>query len=809
MAEIDRLTVVWDARFDRLEDKLNKAVRATYGAASKMEKRLDATNDNIGRKFGKGIGSTISNELDGLAGNVGRASTALSGFGAAGVAAAASLGGLLLVMGQIKAAVAFGDEIADSAQKIGVTTDTLQEFRYAIHQVGGETKDADEALGKFTQTLGKAQTGLGKRAGKGFAALGLDPKEFKDVDSALSAVLDRLSRVQSEAQRQSIASALGLEKFIPLAREGAAKTDQLREAARRLGYVMDADLIAKAGEANDKLEDLQQIIDVQLKSAFVDMAPVVLTVAQALADAARAVRELADDIKGAWPVLRSWVSLLKEAGGQTLKNLTGPVGQAVQGASALAREGLRKAGQAQRAKELGASIQNMLAGGPVDLRGSDFDPANRIRPAFEPIFQGSAGGGAKARAAKEAKDTTAQRTNEVEALFRDAERDLINAWQNLTRGADQRASQQLELLDLEKQERDASLAARASQIQADEGLTDAKKKALLAELEKLAVRQGEVDDLKREAIEQDLKQQVAQDRADIARAALRAEDELLALAAAGARTQAERRAIELRRIEIAEKTEREEIRLLKAKGDAASLAEAEARERVLNDGAEARRENARRDTADPAEQYRRDHDPAGAAERFEAITVGAFDNLADGLANAIVYADSLGDVAKNVFRQLVAELLANSIKSGIITPILGAFGFAAGGPVSGPGSSTSDSIPAMLSDGEFVVNAAAAKKHRALLEAINRGGVRGYAQGGMVAKYPTLQALKTMAVPKAAGVTVIQPFHFHAEGAVLTQELLNQANGYADKRATQAAQFARTAARQDSRKAAYDANLNQ
>ena len=48
-------------------------------------------------------------------------------------------------------------------------------------------------------------------------------------------------------------------------------------------------------------------------------------------------------------------------------------------------------------------------------------------------------------------------------------------------------------------------------------------------------------------------------------------------------------------------------------------------------------------------------------------------------------------------------------------------GFSTGGYVSGSGTGTSDSIPARLSDGEFVVNAKATKTNRALLEAINSG----------------------------------------------------------------------------------------
>lgn len=58
---------------------------------------------------------------------------------------------------------------------------------------------------------------------------------------------------------------------------------------------------------------------------------------------------------------------------------------------------------------------------------------------------------------------------------------------------------------------------------------------------------------------------------------------------------------------------------------------------------------------------------------------------------------------------------------------------ARGGAVSGPGGPTADMVPALLSDGEFVVNAAATNRHRPLLEAINAqrlaggGPVRGVA----------------------------------------------------------------------------------
>jgi len=59
--------------------------------------------------------------------------------------------------------------------------------------------------------------------------------------------------------------------------------------------------------------------------------------------------------------------------------------------------------------------------------------------------------------------------------------------------------------------------------------------------------------------------------------------------------------------------------------------------------------------------------------------------------------------------------------------------YADGGSVSGPGGPRDDKIPAMLSNGEFVVNARAAAKHRELLSLINSDqSVARFASGGSV-----------------------------------------------------------------------------
>ena len=63
----------------------------------------------------------------------------------------------------------------------------------------------------------------------------------------------------------------------------------------------------------------------------------------------------------------------------------------------------------------------------------------------------------------------------------------------------------------------------------------------------------------------------------------------------------------------------------------------------------------------------------------------------------------------------------------------GLVGRAGGGPVYGPGTSTSDDVPAMLSNGEFVLQAAAVNRYGLdFLGQLNRGMVRAFAGGGFV-----------------------------------------------------------------------------
>ena len=133
---------------------------------------------------------------------------------------------------------------------------------------------------------------------------------------------------------------------------------------------------------------------------------------------------------------------------------------------------------------------------------------------------------------------------------------------------------------------------------------------------------------------------------------------------------------------------------------------------------------------------------AAAAALTTAGTTAAAAFTASGTAAATALTTSGATVASSIIAAgttaaaaIGAAATAGSAAGGLSEIVISATRLAEGGKVFGPGTPTSDSIPAWLSAGEFVVKASAVKQPgiQDLLERINTGGVfRGYAAGGHV-----------------------------------------------------------------------------
>jgi hypothetical protein len=159
-------------------------------------------------------------------------------------------------------------------------------------------------------------------------------------------------------------------------------------------------------------------------------------------------------------------------------------------------------------------------------------------------------------------------------------------------------------------------------------------------------------------------------------------------------------------------------------------------------------------------------------EAFKSAAAGVWQGITDGVAsmwgtitgawndgiNAIIgFLDKLKRFALQVWEAIKSA--ATAALGAEQQAAAGAGGFARGGPVFGAGSAMSDSIPAWLSNGEFVVRAAAVRKYGlSLFSALNRlrvdpGAFQRFAEGGLV---------------RSLQVLMPHPLHF-AEGGLVPQ----------------------------------------
>ena len=124
----------------------------------------------------------------------------------------------------------------------------------------------------------------------------------------------------------------------------------------------------------------------------------------------------------------------------------------------------------------------------------------------------------------------------------------------------------------------------------------------------------------------------------------------------------------------------------------------------------------------------------------DGLTRGIESSLMSLAQGTMTLKDAIKNLALtvvNAMAQVAAQQLALQAVSGITGLFGGAAGAsvmaATGGYIRGPGTGTSDSIPARLSNGEFVVREAMVRKYGVgFLHAINRGRLAGFADGGLV-----------------------------------------------------------------------------
>jgi phage-related minor tail protein len=263
-------------------NKLKRNVQYTEAELAKMNGQLDKTQDKIKQlanakfdKIGK-IGSTLTKSITvPILGAV----SALTAF-------------------SIKSAYA-ADEIGDTAEKIGLSAEALQEWNHTATILGVSTERMERAFVKVNGILGDIATGNGDKYAESLALIGLslDDLEGKNTDEAFNLIRDALSGVEDEAIRLGVANDLLSERvaadIIPVLTQEASTINDLKNEARELGIVTN-EQAAQAGEFTDALDRTKQAVS----SLGVDLASTLLPVIQEL------IIKVRDNVV---PTLKDWI----------------------------------------------------------------------------------------------------------------------------------------------------------------------------------------------------------------------------------------------------------------------------------------------------------------------------------------------------------------------------------------------------------------------------------------------------------------------------------------------------------------------
>ena len=127
---------------------------------------------------------------------------------------------------------------------------------------------------------------------------------------------------------------------------------------------------------------------------------------------------------------------------------------------------------------------------------------------------------------------------------------------------------------------------------------------------------------------------------------------------------------------------------------------------------------------------------------FGAKAVGGIFSFAKGFIDNIRYMNVNTEALNRNTSAILTMNRSLGLNSPSFIPHFGKqknrnIGFASGGPVRGPGSSTEDNLLTAVSNGEYIIQASAVKKFGvAFLNSINQGKIPGFARGGRRTKLP-------------------------------------------------------------------------
>lgn len=220
---------------------------------------------------------------------IGDAATKMGGLLGAGIAAGAAA-----FMALAKQSINAADEMGETAQKIGMSTEKLSAYSYIAKMSGTDTDTLTNAVKKLNVNVVDAARGQGA-AKDAFTALGIELKDqngqLKDSDTIMREVSGRMSQFEDGAVKTALATDIfgkaGAD-LIPMLNQGEAGFASLTAEAEQMGLILSTDAANAAGQFNDNIDRMKSSIAGAVNQVVAQMLP---TFNQLAGDMAKASME--------------------------------------------------------------------------------------------------------------------------------------------------------------------------------------------------------------------------------------------------------------------------------------------------------------------------------------------------------------------------------------------------------------------------------------------------------------------------------------------------------------------------------------
>ena len=233
---------------DTAGKEFNEAEKQADEFGNEIKKAADKSDDAGGRfeKLGgvlKGIGVAMS--------------TAMAAIGTATVSAAKSLTDMTVN------AASYADEILTTSTVTGMSTESLQAYKYAAELVDVSMETLTGSMAKQVKSMSSARDGS-KGMSEAYAKLGVSVTDsngqLRDSEKVYWETIDALGKVSNETERDALAMQIfgkSAQELNPLIAQGSAGIAELTEEAKQMGAVMSNDSLNALGAFDDSIQRLK------------------------------------------------------------------------------------------------------------------------------------------------------------------------------------------------------------------------------------------------------------------------------------------------------------------------------------------------------------------------------------------------------------------------------------------------------------------------------------------------------------------------------------------------------------------------